>query len=88
MGNMTTVDGIPVWASSDETVMTVVAADDGMSAVVSAAGPLGQAQLSLTADARMGADVVPVIGLLDIEIVAGEAIKAVITAGSPNAKTV
>ena len=78
MGNLTTVDGVPVWATSDPTVLEFQAADDGMSVVIQAVGPTGQAQISVTADARMGTDVVPVIGLLDIEIVPGEAVRAVL----------
>jgi len=82
-GNDALVDGIPVWASSDDTIMMVVAADDGMSAVASAVGPVGQAQLSVTADADMGSGTTNVMGLLDIQVVAGDALVAVVTAGTP-----
>jgi hypothetical protein len=88
MGNATTVDGVPVWATSDPAVLEFQASDDGMSCVVQAVGPIGQGQISVTADARMGSDVVPVIGLLDIEIVPGEAVRAALSAGSPVQKTV
>jgi len=82
-GNPAVVDGVPVWASSDDTILMVVAADDGMSAVVSAVGPDGTGQISVTADADMGSGVVSVIGLLDMEVVAGAAAVAVISAGTP-----
>jgi hypothetical protein len=82
-GNPAVVDGIPTWESSDTAVLTVVAAADGMSAVISAVGPDGQAQISLHADADMGAGTTEVIGLLDIEVVAGDAVSATLTAGTP-----
>jgi len=33
-GNVAAAGGVPVWVSSDESVVTVVAAEDGLSAVV------------------------------------------------------
>lgn len=82
-GNPAVVDGVPVWASSDDTILSVVAAADGMSAVVAAVGPDGAGQVSVSADADMGAGTTSVIGLLDIEVVAGEAVSAVLTPGTP-----
>lgn len=38
-GHETTPDQVPVWTSSDETVATVVPADDGLSATISVGGP-------------------------------------------------
>ena len=53
-GNPAVVDGIPVWGTSDETILSVVAAEDGLTAVVTTVGPLGSAQVSVTADADLG----------------------------------
>jgi uncharacterized protein YjdB len=46
-GSPTTADTPPVWASSDESVATVTAADDGMSASVAVGAP-GAAIVSAT----------------------------------------
>lgn len=82
-GNPATVDGVPVWASSDVSILTVEAAADGMSAVSKAVGPLGTAQVSVTVDADMGSGITPVIGTQDVEVVAGSAVAVGITAGAP-----
>lgn len=73
-GNPAMVDGAPVWSSSDDTVLTVVASSDGMSAVVTPVGPLGTVQLKVEADADLGAGVVSVVSLVDVEIIAGQAV--------------
>lgn len=72
-GNPAPVDGIPVWASSDPAIVTVTAAPDGMSAVVEAVGPLGTAQVSVTADADTGEGVTAITALADIEVLASQA---------------
>jgi hypothetical protein len=70
-GNPASVDGAPVWASSDETVVSVVAAPDGMSAVVSSVAPGGPARIAVTADADLGEGVVSITGFSeDITVVA------------------
>lgn len=81
-GNPAVVDGVPVWASSDDAVLAVQAADDGMSATAAAVS-VGTAQLSVTADADLGGGVRQVIGLLEVNIVGGEAVAAVITPSTP-----
>lgn len=82
-GNPAKVDGAPAWSVSDPAILTVTAAPDGLSAVVAAVGPIGTAQVSLKADADLGAGVKEVIGTLDIGVVAGEAVSAVLTGGAP-----
>jgi hypothetical protein len=57
-----TVDGIPIWASSDDTVLTVDAAADGMSAVISSVAP-GVGRVSVTADADLGAGTQSIVGV-------------------------
>jgi hypothetical protein len=61
-GAAATVDGVPVWASSDATVLTVTAAADGMSAVIPCVAP-GTARVTVTADADMGAGIVTITGV-------------------------
>lgn len=73
-GNPASLDGVPEWAVSDDDLLAVTPAADGLSASVSAVGPLGTAQVQVTADARMGPEVLEITGSLDITIVAGEAV--------------
>jgi len=86
-GNPAAVDGIPVWSSSDDTIATVTASADGMSADVVSAG-IGQAQISVTADADLGSGTQQLIGLLDLQVVGGMAVMVQITAGTPTEKLV
>jgi len=82
-GNPAAVEGAPVWASSDPTILTVEAAADGLSAVAKAVGPLGTAQVSVTADADLGEGVKSISGTMDFEVQAGEAVSLGISAGTP-----
>ena len=82
-GNPAAVDGIPVWSSSDESVVTVVAAADGLSAVAKAAGKIGTAQVSVNADAERDAGVRNIVGVLDFDVQAAEAVTALIATGTP-----
>src|SRR4051812_10098629 len=84
------VDGVPVWASSDETVLTVVAAADGMSATVNTVAPGGPARISVTADADMGSGVTTLTGVSeDVMVTLGpssQASQMTLTLGAPVAK--
>jgi len=81
--NPASVEGVPVWAVSDASILTVAAAADGVSAVITAIGPLGPSQVSVTADADLGEGVVPVVGVLDVIVAASQAVSAAISAGAP-----
>lgn len=72
-GNPAEVENV-VWASTDESLLIVVTASDGKSAVAAAVGPLGTAQVTVTADADLGEGVVPISGLADVTIVASAAV--------------
>ena len=85
-GNPATVDGIPVWGVSDETILSVVAAEDGLSAVVTTVGPLGGAQVSVTADADLGEGTRSLVGTLDVTVIGSEAAFAIVVAGAPEPK--
>ena len=82
-GNPAAVDGAPTWSVSDDTLLKVEAADDGLSAVVSALGPVGSAQVTVRADARMGAEVREIVGTLDVSLVAAEAATLRLVPGVP-----
>lgn len=71
-GNPATVQA-PSWASSDETILSVTASADGMSATVGAVGPLGTAQVQFSCDADLGEGVRTLTGSADVEVLAGEA---------------
>ncbi len=82
-GNPANVDGAPVWTSSDPTIVTVTAnGADGMSATAVAVGPLGQVQISVAADADLGAGVTTITGVLDIQVQSSTAVAAVVSTGT------
>jgi hypothetical protein len=78
-GNAATVDGDVTWESSDESIITVEAAADTMTATMTPADNLGQAQVRATADADLGEGVVEIICVLDVTVVGGQAVVGVIT---------
>lgn len=80
-GNAARVDGVPVWGVSDENILEVVPAADGLSADVLAKGAIGTAQVTVSADADLGDGVRELTGLLDVEVLAGEAVSLTIAAG-------
>lgn len=96
-GKPAKVDGVPVWASSDATVIAAVAAADGMSGVVNtvAPSPLDAAgnpipsRITVSADADLGAGVIPITGVSeDIIVIAGVLPASIMTLnlGAPAAK--
>lgn len=78
-GNPAAVDGAVTWASSDTTMATIdVDASSSMIVKVTPVGPLGQVQITATADADLGAGVKSLVTVADIQIVAGEAVAGTI----------
>lgn len=71
-GNPAQVQGVPVWGQTDPALGTVTPAEDGMSATFDHGSP-SSGQINVTADADLGEGVVPVIGVLDVQIVPGDA---------------
>lgn len=70
-GRPASVDGVPVWASSDETVLAVTASTDGMSAEVNTVAP-GIARITVQADADLGAGVATITGVSeDVNVTSG-----------------
>ena len=82
-GHPARVDGVPEWGVSDDKLLSLVVAEDGMSALVLAVGEIGVGQVTVTIDADMGAGVRQITGIRDITIVGGEAASIVMTAGAP-----
>lgn len=81
-GNPASVQN-PTWSSSDTAVATVSSSADGLSALVSAVGPLGECTITLVADADLGDGVSEVEGTFDLEVKAGDAAVFAISAGTP-----
>lgn len=78
-GHPAKVDGVVTWSSSDDTVVAVdVDAADSTKATVRPTDALGQVQVTAKADADLGAGVREIITTLDVEVVAGDAVKGVI----------
>lgn len=69
-GQPAPVDGVPIWASSDETVLRVTAAADGMSAVIDTVAPGGPARITVSADADLGTGVQTITGVSPDVVVA------------------
>jgi len=82
-GNRAKVDGTPSWRVSDPAILEIVPTQDPFSVVVRRVGPVGSAQVSVTADADLGEGVRPVAAVLDVDVIAAEAVSASISAGSP-----
>ncbi len=82
-GNPARVDGVPAWGLSDETVGTLTPAADGLSAEFVTSGALGTTQVNVQVDADLGGAVRPVVGTLDIQVEASEAVTVGIIAGTP-----
>jgi hypothetical protein len=79
-GNPATVDGPVIWASSDDDIVKLERdLDDTTICVVAAAGTVGNAQVTATADADLGEGVRQLITTCDISVVAGEAVAGNIT---------
>jgi len=82
-GNAAKVDGVPQWAVTDDALATLEVAADGFSALVKPKGPIGAFKVQVRADADLGEPVKEILGELDIDLVAGEAVKVEISAGQP-----
>lgn len=88
-GRVATVHGAPVWASSDETVLSVAPDEDGLSGFINSVAP-GTARVTFTADADMGEGVREIVGFSeDVNVSlapAGEATVIEVALGSPEDK--
>ena|SRR5215475_3795122 len=86
-GKPTELDGAVAFISSDPNLL-VATPIDNLSATITV-GPLTGVTLPVTAqitaegDADLGAGVVPVLGVLDVTIVAGQAVNISLTPGTP-----
>lgn len=82
-GNPASVDGIPAWSLSDSSLGAIEASSDGMAAVFTPAGKLGDLQVQVSADADLGAGVNTIIGALAVTIAGGDAAVVTLAGGAP-----
>ena len=82
-GNPAPVEGIS-WSSSNPAVISVTPDTSGLTALVQTKGKTGTAQVKLSVDPRIGAEVGELMALFDVEVVPGEAVSLVLNAGTPS----
>jgi len=83
-GNPAAVDGEVTWGSSDgAAVQVAVDAADSTKATVQAVGPVGLVQVTATADADLGAGTRELTTVMDVDVVAGEAVAGTISPTGP-----
>jgi hypothetical protein len=80
-GNEAQSDGKPSWALSDESLASLELSEDGKSALLLPKGTVGSFKVQVSADADLGEGVKSILGELDIELLAGEAVQVEIKAG-------
>ena len=85
-GNKANLDGPAIWSSSNPDIVSISASADGLSAVATAVGPIGNSQISVSADADLGAGVRTIAAILDVTVVAAEAVSLSVNAGTPELK--
>jgi hypothetical protein len=81
-GNPAVVDGAVTWTSSDASVASVTSTADTQALIV-AGSTLGGAQITASADADLGSGVRSLLTLMDVTVVAGEAVSGTITPDGP-----
>jgi hypothetical protein len=72
-GNAAKVDGTPAWGLTDEALGTLAVEADGMSALLEPKGVVGALKVQVSCDADLGEGVKPILGELDVELLAGDA---------------
>ena len=85
-GNPAALDGVLSWESSDPGIIVLEVGKDGLVCTATTVGPLGVAQVTARGDADLGDGVREVIGVLDIEVLPGEAVSLNLGAGVPEPK--
>ena len=82
-GNPAKVDGVPTWTSSAQAIAYVSnLASDGLSAEVLPGDTLGTCQINVQADADLGSGVTQINGVLDVQVVSGQAVGFQIQTGA------
>ena len=82
-GNPAPIENVEV-TSSDDTLLTVINVDDVFKIVTT--GKTGVAQIVVKADALIGDGVEELLGIADVEVVGGKAVKIDVVFGVPQEK--
>lgn len=85
-GNPARIDGVPVWTASDPSVLDLQVDPNGLSAEAVTTGKLGPCQVTVDADADLGAGVRSIQGIVEFEVVAAEAVTLGVVVGPPELK--
>jgi hypothetical protein len=80
-GNPALVEDVR-WAVANPEVATLIVSDDNLTAEL-IANTVGSTQVSVQVDAHIGEGVNVLVGSLDVQVVAAEAVSITIVAGSP-----
>jgi len=83
-GNNAFVDGKPNWTVSDDSILTLVVSEDGFSAEAITTSKLGSAQVAITLDSDMSEGVKDLKGILDVTVIASEAVNVETNVGTPS----
>jgi hypothetical protein len=83
-GNPATIDGLAVWTSSSTDIASIQnVSPDSLSAEVVPGSAIGSCQINVQADADLGAGITNITGVLDVSVVAGQAVGFTITTAPP-----
>lgn len=83
-GNPAPVDGDPTWDVSDSSVCSVVVnPDNALEAEVITTGALGITQVTVKVDADLGDGIEELVGIINVEVVAGKAVSLGVLTSTP-----
>lgn len=85
-GKAAKLDGVPVWASSDTSIISLDVAADGLSATLSTTDEIGTSTVSVSADADLGEGTNTIQASIDIVAVHAQASNLGLVAGTPEPK--
>ena len=71
------------WGSSDDSLVSLEVAADGLAAVIVPKGPTGECTVSVTGDGDLTSGVKTIVGTLEITVVAADAVSIAVVAGAP-----
>ena len=88
-GNPALLDEVPSWVvgGANPGILTLTPSADGLSCVASANGPLGTAQIQVTAAADASTGGQAITGTLDVQVVGSTVSSLSVNAGAPTAKS-
>jgi hypothetical protein len=83
-GNPASIDGLAVWTSSSTDVASVQnVSSDSLSAEIVPGSSIGSCQINVQADADLGTGITNITGVLDVSVVADQAVGFTITTAPP-----